>query len=80
MKVKYQKIIVILITFFLFIGAIPNALAKTRSGYLISFILDNEIEGQGFKNSLMYTGEISLEAAAVTGHRPEPPRSTGIAH
>ncbi len=64
MKVKYQKIIVILITFFLFIGVIPNALAKTRSGYLISFILDNEIEGQGFKNSLKYTGEISFEATA----------------
>ncbi len=64
MKVKYQKITLILIIFFLFIGAIPSVLAKTRSAYLIRFILDNEVDGHGFSNAIGNIEEISFEATA----------------
>lgn len=32
---------------------IPSVLAKTRGSYLVDFIYSNEIEGEGFKNSIL---------------------------
>jgi hypothetical protein len=51
------------LTIFLFlitISAIPSVLGKTRYSYLISFIRNNEIEGEGFTNR--YNDEINFEA------------------
>jgi len=43
---------------------IPSVLGLTRNTYLISFILDNEIEGTGFSNGINNDGTVSFEATA----------------
>jgi hypothetical protein len=52
------------LAFFLFLSAIPSALAKTRNGYIVSFILNNEIEGEGFSNAISEDSIISFDATA----------------
>ena len=50
MKHKYRNIIIFTVILFLTLNAIPSVLGKTRRSYLINFILDAEIEEQGFSN------------------------------
>lgn len=64
MKPKYRKLTIVILAFFLFLSAIPSALAKTRNGYIVSFILNNEIEGEGFSNAISDDNIISFEATA----------------
>ncbi|MFW9827307.1 MAG: prenyltransferase/squalene oxidase repeat-containing protein [Candidatus Thorarchaeota archaeon] len=45
------------------INAIPSVLGRTRYAYLISFVRNNEIEGEGFTNAI--NDEISLEATML---------------
>jgi len=61
---KYKNLILIFLAFFIIISVIPSVLAKTRNGYLIDFILDTEIEPNGFSNGISDESEVSLEATA----------------
>jgi len=59
---KYRNLTLIFLAFFIIISVIPSVLAKTRNGYLRDFILDTEIETNGFSNGISDEGEVSLEA------------------
>ncbi|MFX1417754.1 MAG: prenyltransferase/squalene oxidase repeat-containing protein [Promethearchaeota archaeon] len=50
MKHKYRNLIICFFVFFLSLYSIPSVLAKTRRSYLINFVLNNEIDGNGFSN------------------------------
>ncbi|MFX1390859.1 MAG: prenyltransferase/squalene oxidase repeat-containing protein [Promethearchaeota archaeon] len=60
MKHKYRNLILTIFLLLITINAIPTVLGKTRYSYLITFIRNNEIEGEGFTNAI--NDEISLEA------------------
>ncbi|MFX0005326.1 MAG: prenyltransferase/squalene oxidase repeat-containing protein [Promethearchaeota archaeon] len=67
MKHKYRKFIIITFAIILTINAIPSVLGKTRHSYLRDFILNTEIEGEGFSNVISGEGGeelVSLEATA----------------
>lgn len=65
MKHKYRNIIIITVILSLTLNAIPSVLGKTRRLYLINFILDTEIEGEGFSNVINETkSSPSLPATA----------------
>lgn len=63
MKSKRNFIIVLLI-FFWTLSIIPSVFGKTRNTYLVNFIIDNEIEGEGFSNAIANNNKVSLEATA----------------
>ena len=63
MKHKYRSLIIGTIVIFLAMNAIPtNVLGKTRQYYLTTFIYQNEIQGEGFTNSIGSDDSISFEA------------------
>ncbi|MFX0022794.1 MAG: prenyltransferase/squalene oxidase repeat-containing protein [Candidatus Hermodarchaeota archaeon] len=67
MKHKYRNFIIISFLFILTISAIPSVLGKTRRSYLLDFILNTEVEGEGFSNVISGEGGeelVSLEATA----------------
>jgi prenyltransferase beta subunit len=67
LKHKYRNIIIVSFVLFLTINAIPSVLGKTRRSYLIDFILNTEVEGEGFSNAISGEGGeelVSLEATA----------------
>ena len=64
MKHKYRSLLTCVIILFIALYTIPSVLGKTRQSYLTSFIYNNEIEGQGFSNSIEDSPTISFEATA----------------
>lgn len=46
------------------VSVIPSVLGRTRNAYLIDFILDNEIESEGFSNGISEDSSVSFEATA----------------
>jgi len=63
LKHKYRNLIITIFLLLITINAIPSVLGKTRYSYLISFVRNNEIEGEGFKNR--FNDEISFEATML---------------
>ncbi|MHA2391685.1 MAG: prenyltransferase/squalene oxidase repeat-containing protein, partial [Promethearchaeota archaeon] len=53
MKSRSRNIIIVFLVFFFTFSIIPSVLGKTRHGYLVDFIYDTEIDGEGFKNSIL---------------------------
>lgn len=67
MKHKYRNFIILSFVLVLTINAIPSVLGKTRRSYLLDFILNTEVEGEGFSNIISGEGGeelVSLEATA----------------
>ena len=65
MKHKSQKLFISILIFIITLNIIPSVLGKTRGNYLISFILNNEIEGEGFSNGLFSSEKaVSFEATS----------------
>ncbi|UCC19105.1 MAG: terpene cyclase/mutase family protein [Promethearchaeota archaeon] len=62
MKNKFRNLIICFFILFLSLYLIPSVLAKTRLSYLTSFVLDNEIDGNGFSNTVGLG--VSYEATA----------------
>ncbi len=67
MKYKYRSFIIVTLILFLAISSIPSVLGRTRRSYLMDFILNTEVEGEGFSNVI--NGEdgedlVSFEATA----------------
>jgi len=59
-----RNFIVVLLIFFWTLSIIPSVFGKTRNTYLVSFIINNEIESEGFSNAITNTSKVSLEATA----------------
>ncbi len=65
MKHKYRNLFIVILTFFLAITTIPSVLGKTRGSYLTSFLLNNEIIGEGFSNAIFESEPaVSFEATS----------------
>lgn len=54
----------ILLIFFLTISIIPSVFGRTRNTYLVNFIFNTEIEGEGFSNAISNNSRVSFEATA----------------
>ncbi len=67
MKHKYRNFIILSFVLFLTINAIPSVLGKTRGSYLLDFILNTEVDEEGFSNVISGEGGeelVSFEATA----------------
>ena len=65
MKHKSQKLFISILIFIFALNIIPGVLGKTRGNYLTSFIINNEIEGEGFSNAIFPNEPvISFEATS----------------
>ncbi|MFW9900115.1 MAG: prenyltransferase/squalene oxidase repeat-containing protein [Candidatus Thorarchaeota archaeon] len=65
MKHKSQKLFISILIFIIALNIIPSVLGKTRGNYLTSFILNNEIEGEGFSNGILSSETaVSIEATS----------------
>ncbi|MFX1570432.1 MAG: hypothetical protein ACFFCV_18880 [Promethearchaeota archaeon] len=65
MKYKSQKLFISILIFIIALNIIPSVLGKTRGNYLTSFILNNEIDGEGFSNAIFPSEPaISFEATS----------------
>jgi prenyltransferase beta subunit len=62
LKHKYRSLIICTIVFVFAVNTIPFVLARSRQSYLTSFILKNEIRGEGFSNSIDASNSVSLDA------------------
>ncbi len=61
---KHRVFFIITLFLIIFIANIPNVLAKPRKTYITDFLYENQIENDGFANSIRENTDISFEATA----------------
>ncbi|MFX1502358.1 MAG: prenyltransferase/squalene oxidase repeat-containing protein [Promethearchaeota archaeon] len=52
MKHKSRTLLISILLFIFALNIIPSVLGKTRGSYLTNFVLNNEIDGEGFSNNI----------------------------